>query len=547
MFLLLVFSLFLSSAIGICPDGSTTVPDGFGSKWKCLQVAALEQPFFAAENYCDTTYQGYLISIPNGFVNFLVAQTTASLNQNSSRFWIGVSDLSNGEWKNIDDGSNTTYFDWAPGEPSNSTGSTGCVSVDIKGLWHNDDCFTSYSFVCEVPEVGVTPTTPSTETTTKAGTTTSANYPLASCWSYIPFAVDASGSLTPNQFSAMKNFIATHFLKELFPIDLQPAAIAEYTANFGSPFDVQFNVSDMVTLVGKLPQYPDGPSDFYLGIITLTNIGVFDYKDGIPMNFVVFAGNTSDPKYACALQRDIDLLTTNGSTVTIIFVNPDLDLTPLQNFTNVNIVQWSDNSTELLTNIRKNMRCGGGEPVYYPCKRWFSFFPDYSNTLSETDFNTQRTFIKNEVGRMNRPDKIQLISDHGDDWVDWNNGDNIEEIQNDIGDNSVRSGTFSLNTTLQTLSNAYYSQDRTEYQPPYTALVFIPTTASYENYGGAEEVAQNLTNAGFQLAFFLMGPDVDETKLTNYTTNFIYWRDMSNPQPDNWDEVRLQAYGCQND
>ncbi|KAE9546784.1 hypothetical protein FO519_010004, partial [Halicephalobus sp. NKZ332] len=220
-------------------------------------------------------------------------------------------------------------------------------------------------------------------------------------------------------------------------------------------------------------------------------MGVFDYKDGIPVNSVVFAGNVSYSGYTSLLQYNIDFLTANGNTVTVVFANPNLDLTVLQNLTNMNIVQWSDNPTELLTNIRKNMRCGSGEPVYRPCKRWFSFVPEYSNALSETDFNAQRTFIQNEVGRINRPDKIQLIDYlYTDDLVYWNNIWNIKQIH--------------LNITLQVLSNAYYGKDRTEYQPPYTALVFIPTTESYGNYGGAEEVAQNLKDLGFEFTFFLM-------------------------------------------
>ncbi|KAE9546660.1 hypothetical protein FO519_010128, partial [Halicephalobus sp. NKZ332] len=144
--------------------------------------------------------------------------------------------------------------------------------------------------------------------------------------------------------------------------------------------------------------------------------------------------------------------------------------------------------------------------------------------------------------------KIQIIDVHQYYYaqIDWNDPWNIEKAQNYIMD-LTRNGTFSLNSTLQTLSNVYYSRNRTKYEPPYVALVFIPTTESYENYGGAEEVAQNLKNLGFEFTFFLMSPNVDESKLTNYTTNFVYWRNMSNSQPENWDEVSSQAYGCDSD
>ncbi|KAE9547101.1 hypothetical protein FO519_009688 [Halicephalobus sp. NKZ332] len=221
--------------------------------------------FLTADAFCNSNYNGHLISIPNAFVNTFIAQTIdlSNTNETFSRYWIGVNDIAGTGWTNIDDGSNITYFDWAPGEPSNLTGSNGCVSVDLKGLWHNDDCFTNYSFVCEVPELGATSTTPSTETTTKVGTTTSANDPLVPCWSYIPFAVDVSETLTLNQFSAMKNFMTTYFLKELFPIDLQLAGATSYSSNGGLLFGVQFNVSDMVTLMEDLSQLKNTASDLY--------------------------------------------------------------------------------------------------------------------------------------------------------------------------------------------------------------------------------------------------------------------------------------------
>ena len=237
----------------------------------------------------------------------------------------------------------------------------------------------------------------------------------------------------------------------------------------------------------------------------------------------------------------ISNITANGNTITVVLANPDLDPVSLQNFKNINVVQWSDDSTELLGNIRKNMKCGGGNPVYHPCKTWISLVPDYSQILSETNYNTQIAFVQSEIGKINRPDRIQLLNSGND----WNNDRNIDSIISMV--NSGYSGSqFSLKDNLGVLYDTYRSRNRTEFEPPFVALVFIPTTATYENYGGADDTVQKLKAAGFQLTFFLLGPDTDEHKLTNYTTNFVYWRNMSNPQPENWDQVRLQAYGCQN-
>ena len=73
-------------------------------------------------------------------------------NSPSERFWIGVNNILETGWINID-GSNANYFNWASGEPKNSTGTNGCVSVDLKGLWYNDECSTNYPFVCEAAEI----------------------------------------------------------------------------------------------------------------------------------------------------------------------------------------------------------------------------------------------------------------------------------------------------------------------------------------------------------------------------------------------------------
>ncbi|KAE9550511.1 hypothetical protein FO519_006285 [Halicephalobus sp. NKZ332] len=272
IFSLFFFSFFLSTVTGACPPGATPIPFNVNDTWKCFQFIDSKKPFFAAETDCIKTYQGRLISIPNGFLNTFIPQTIPP-NYNVSRYWIGVNDLTDRRWRNIDDNSLTTYFDWASRQPVSQTGSNGCVSVDLHGRWYNDDCFNNYPYVCEVPEVSATSTVQPTPSTTKTTTTV---------------------EMTTSVY------------------------------DFPSPYGI---------------------------------------------------GN----------------------------------------------------------------------------------------------------------------------------------------------------------------------------QPPFTALIFVSNTSSYENYGGAEEVAQKLKNAGFEFTFFLMGPDVDESKLTNYTTNFVYWRNMSNPQPENWDQVRLQAYGCGSD
>ncbi|KAE9547857.1 hypothetical protein FO519_008932 [Halicephalobus sp. NKZ332] len=493
--------------------------------WKCLAFVNQTKPYMVAEGYCKDKYNGDLVSVPNGFFNMFITQTANfPSTEVLSTFWIGVSNISGNGWTNID-GSNVTYSDWASSEPATATGSNGCVSVDSKGFWHNDDCYTDHYYVCEVPEVGVSSTPqPSDPTTTTAPDS-------VSCWSYIPFAIDYSSTLTA--------------------IDLQPASIIEYKHGGVNFYHVPYDVSELVSMVEDI-EYDIYLTDSYIdtGIFGLLYLGVFDYKDGIPINSVIFAGRASLYYNISDTQSRIDFLTANGNTVTIVLVNPGLDLTDITQLRNVNIVQWSEDSTELLTNIQKGMECGGGSPVYRPCKKWFSFAPDTSNTLSGTDFGTQIAFLKKESSTINRPDKIQVVylNDPIYSYYDWNHPESFSYYNPFYITDQNASMIFNLNKTLSTLYEDYYPAhvNKMVFQPPFVAWVSVSNTSTYENYGGADEVVQKLKDAGFQLTFFLLGPDVDASKLQNYTTNFVYWKNMSNPQPDDWENIRMKAYGCEN-
>ena len=81
----------------------------------------------------------------------------ASLNQNSARFWIGITTLSGDEWKNIDDTSNTTYFNWVSEKSTNAVGSAKCISMDLTGTWYDDDCLNKYSYICGISETKINP------------------------------------------------------------------------------------------------------------------------------------------------------------------------------------------------------------------------------------------------------------------------------------------------------------------------------------------------------------------------------------------------------
>ena len=140
-----------------------------------------------------------------------------------SRFWIGVNNTNGAGWKNVDDGSDTFYFDWANGEPVNSTGSSDrCVSVDFKGFWYSEDCSTKHFFMCGVSEIS--------SFTTPRPTSSPTGSPLSGpCHAYIPFGIDISSDIYDGIFDSMNNFILVYFIQQLFPTNLQPGPLFGFT------------------------------------------------------------------------------------------------------------------------------------------------------------------------------------------------------------------------------------------------------------------------------------------------------------------------------
>ncbi|KAE9546849.1 hypothetical protein FO519_009939 [Halicephalobus sp. NKZ332] len=404
-----------------------------------------------AELECQQN-NGHLISVPNGFFNFWLAQETQSVLSNgtsssTSGYWIGVSEINGSGWQNIDDGSKTTFSHWAPGEPANQTESNGCVSVDMKA---EDSPYTDY-------------------------------YPI------------------PQSFVDLKNTIM----------------LLEMSVGFSPPF------------INSLRSF--------------LNLGVFDYQDGVPINLVVFTTYSLDSSDIDDVKILVNQLTTTGYTITAVLTDPRVDITYYRTINRLNVVPWSTNQT-MLSSIRHGMKCGGGTPVFNPCKSWISFVIDTSNVLSPTDYQTQLKFVSNAISKINHPEQIQLVS-VGTTLSNWYHPYSISYLQGQIANLTTQNVGFDLNATLSAVYSSYIELI-TLPKPPIGALVFVTDTSSPPNYEGADNVVNLLKNNGFKLTFILMGPNVDQSKLTKYTNNFITWRNLSNPQPDNWDNIYLDAYAC---
>ena len=67
-------------------------------------------------------------------------------------FFVAATNVLDGKWLNVEDGSNVTYFNWKDGEPNLDNPPHG-VNIDSDGLWSTYPAYKySNQFICGVPE-----------------------------------------------------------------------------------------------------------------------------------------------------------------------------------------------------------------------------------------------------------------------------------------------------------------------------------------------------------------------------------------------------------
>uniref|UniRef100_A0A914Y051 VWFA domain-containing protein n=1 Tax=Panagrolaimus superbus TaxID=310955 RepID=A0A914Y051_9BILA len=176
---------------------------------------------------------------------------------------------------------------------------------------------------------------------------------------------------------------------------------------------------------------------------------------------------------------------------------------------------------------------------YIPCQSWISFGIDDSSNLNATQFATQLNFISNTIGGLNHFERIAAVGGYQQP-VSWNSGLSLQLIQTAIT-TMFQAGPYNLgrqfDAILTNLGNIQVNNI------PIGALIFISDTSDSALQGADQRLLQ-LKNANVRLTFVLLGPNADQRKLTQFSTNFINWKDLSQPQPDNWNTQASPAYGC---
>ncbi|MCG3173946.1 MAG: hypothetical protein GMKNLPBB_02158 [Myxococcota bacterium] len=124
-----------------CPVGWTQNP----ANGHCYFVSSRKDGALAATDDCVRVKKAHPVFINDAAENEFVAGLSVEL------MWLGMSDWpTEGKWR-YSQGTEVTYFNWAPGEPNNQ-GDEDCAIINWgqKGKWADVDCFSKFKWVCEL-------------------------------------------------------------------------------------------------------------------------------------------------------------------------------------------------------------------------------------------------------------------------------------------------------------------------------------------------------------------------------------------------------------
>ncbi|KAE9546749.1 hypothetical protein FO519_010039 [Halicephalobus sp. NKZ332] len=134
---------------------SYAVPSNLGSVYTCVTLVTHSLHFTDAEETCGSL-GGHLLPIPNKAINVFVADLIKSKEGPTNNcYFIGVTNLVGGVWRNVDDGNLTNFFNWASKEPKNGILPLR-IHMNKDALWRSDH-FSSYCrYICGIPGAGTT-------------------------------------------------------------------------------------------------------------------------------------------------------------------------------------------------------------------------------------------------------------------------------------------------------------------------------------------------------------------------------------------------------
>uniref|UniRef100_A0AC34FJ47 VWFA domain-containing protein n=1 Tax=Panagrolaimus sp. ES5 TaxID=591445 RepID=A0AC34FJ47_9BILA len=148
-------------------------------------------------------------------------------------------------------------------------------------------------------------------------------------------------------------------------------------------------------------------------------------------------------------------------------------------------------------------------------------------------------FIKKSIAALNYPSRLRAEGVYGGEF-NWNSKLSISQMQSALDAAEDTGNMYSLLPQFSSLVTSFEALNNDSSN--FGAIVFISNTFNSESIKNAYRLLPKLK--GIRLTFVLFGPNADARPLRNFTSNFLYWQDLSQPQPDNWDLLSYHAYGC---
>jgi len=553
MIFFLILLLFVNSLLAACPDGAIQIPSNIGGKWSCLSVIASPASFLTAELQCEQN-GGHLISIPNGFFNLFVAQEINSRLGNStgsSRVWIGVSDVNENGWQNVDDNSITTFFDWAPGEPVSSTGYNKCVYVDSNGLWYNDNCLNSYSYVCGTNKTSLPSTIVST---TQSATTPSSSVIPPSCNNDIVVLIDESYATknTANfdqELAFLTNKLLPSWTVNPQNIEVLSISYALYTNHvFGDPFHYNSTdqlISDINQRKGFDPYSP--PSITAAFGLTLSHVYQRRNNTNLSILLITYSSNYDD------ILTAVDKLNAiNGvSQLVVVGVGDNiindylyylsgtvLTTSYSYDINTANAINQALCQPLLPTSLLSTVTSSTARTTTFPnnsipaytCRSYIPFAYDVSQKLSTDQFTNLRSFLLNPFLQPVFPIDIQPapFSRYTIVNIASRRLNNVTDLITyiTVETNQIQDADSDITQPL----NFFFYQGVTNYGDglPVNTVIFAGSILDSEKVTETQNLVNNLTANGNTVTVVLVDPNIDQTNYKKVTgLNIVVWSDTA--------------------
>uniref|UniRef100_A0A914QLF7 VWFA domain-containing protein n=1 Tax=Panagrolaimus davidi TaxID=227884 RepID=A0A914QLF7_9BILA len=366
------------------------------------------------------------------------------------------------------------------------------------------------------------------------------------CQNWITVLTDNSNKLSRTQFQEQLTFIKSIFGQTTHPERIRYGTYNVFIGNLVYPWDPNNDQDGLQNAVSNTNQTREEP-DILKAIKLLA--AVQNQNQTTPDSTLIFVTDTSNPN---KIDQAVDLynrvLKNIGIKLTFILTGEYAVANALSAFTDALIYDWRDieaSQQPLEWDISQAFRCTqqtipppSSMMPYIPCQSWITFAYDDSIVLPYSNFLKQLLFISSAIGNITHAERISAVGIYSEP-IPWNSGETISQIQGAI-DSVPQLGAYSLRLQFTAiLTNMITAQTG---NTPIAAIIFVPNTSN-SALVGASTVFNQLTNV--RITFVLLGTYPDQSKLTKFSSNFITWKDFSQPQPDNWNNIYYAAYGCQ--